>query len=276
MRSRLALLAALAAAASLAATASAQQTRSVAVSFRSVALRGPIHATVLLPPDYATSGKRYPVVYFLHGLPAPPTAYESVGWLERALARQDREAILVHPQGARAGDTDAEYLNWGPGRNWETYVTRELPAYVDAHFRTIPTRTGRALIGLSAGGYGAVALGFRHLDAFSVIESWSGYFHPTDPTGTKQLAAPPGANVHALIVSFRAYQRRHPTFFGFYVGGGDRRFRAENEALDRELDDAHVPHVFQIVPGGHEHAVWTAHADSWLRLALVRLAPEHV
>lgn len=276
MRSTLVLLVAALAAAVAAATASAHQMRPVAVSFRSVALHGPIHATVLLPADYATSGKRYPVVYFLHGLPASPTAYESAGWLGRALASQDREAILVHPQGARAGDADPEYLNWGPGRNWETYLTRELPAYVDAHFRTIPTRGGRALIGLSAGGYGAVALGFRHVDRFSVIESWSGYFHPTDPTGTKPLAAPPGSNVHDLVADFRAYQKRHPTFLGFYVGDGDRRFRAENEALNRELDAAHVPHVFQIVSGGHENAVWAGHAAAWLHLAVVRLTPEHV
>ena len=42
-------------------------------------------------------------------------------------------------------------------------------------------------MGLSAGGYGAVILGIHHLDRFSVIESWSGYFHPTDPTGTIAL-----------------------------------------------------------------------------------------
>ena len=62
--------------------------------------------------------------------------------------------------------TDPEYLDWGPGRQWETAVAEEVPAYVDAHFRTIRSRSARAIVGLSAGGYGAVlvALGqSRHL-----------------------------------------------------------------------------------------------------------------
>src|SRR5207253_5090865 len=52
--------------------------------------------------------------------------------------------------------SDLEYLDWGPGRNWETAIARELPAYVDAHYRTVPGRAGRALIGVSAGGYGEI------------------------------------------------------------------------------------------------------------------------
>src|SRR5207248_11238460 len=75
----------------------------------------------------------------------------------------------------------------GPGRNWEQAVSRELPAYVDSHFRTIPDRRARALVGLSAGGYGAVTFAFHHLESFGVVESWSGYFHPTDPSGRKTL-----------------------------------------------------------------------------------------
>lgn len=279
MRRKLLIAVALAAAALVVAvaTATARQdrgARQVAVSFRSVALRGTVHAQVVLPPGYDTSGDRYPVVYFLHGLPAPSTAYKDVGWLEDALARVDRRAILVHPQGARAGESDSEYLDWGPGRNWETYLARELPAYVDAHFRTIASRGGRAIVGLSAGGYGAALLGFDHPDRFSVIESWSGYFHATDPTGLKALDAPPRANVHGLIARFAAYQRRHPTFLAFYVGNGDDRFRDENEAIDRELRAAHVAHRFAVLPGGHESTLWRAHAPEWLRLGLVRLEPE--
>lgn len=133
------------------------------------------------------SGLPYPALYFLHGLPAAPYAYKGIGFLAKALDAAGRPAILVAPQGARDGDSDAEYLDWGPGRNWETAVSQGLPAYVDAHYRTIADRRGRALVGLSAGGYGAVLLTIHHLDAFSVVESWSGYFHPTDPTGTSPL-----------------------------------------------------------------------------------------
>jgi enterochelin esterase-like enzyme len=107
-----------------------------------------------------------------------------------------------------------------------------------------------------------------------VIESWSGYFHATDPTGLKAIAAPPHTNVHTLVRRFAAWQRRHPTTFDFYVGGGDDRFRDENEQFHRELLAAHVRHLFRVVPGGHSRAVWSAHAAEWLQLGLVRLAPE--
>lgn len=237
----------------------------------SAALAGPIHALVVLPPGYATSRVRYPVVYFLHGLPAGSSSYLGSRWLARALLSAG-PAILVEPQGARDDDRDAEYLDWGHGRNWATYVSKELPSYVDSHFRTIRSRRGRALVGLSAGGYGAAMLGLNHLGRFAAIESWSGYFHATDATGTRAIAGGPGADVHRLVAALRRDERRRSTFLAFYVGSGDRRFRAENERFERELAAAHVPHVFAVYEGAHETSLWRRHAPSWLALALRHLA----
>jgi S-formylglutathione hydrolase FrmB len=236
------------------------------------ALHAQVHARVVLPAGYAHSGLRYPVVYFLHGLPASADAYRRNGWLQAALAQAGR-AILVEPQGARAGDTDPEYLNWGAGRNWETFVSEELVDWVDAHFRTIRSRQARAIVGLSAGGYGATILGLHHLGRFSVIESWSGYFHPTDPTGTMPLPRGPAANAHTLVDALRADERARPTFFAFYVGSGDDRFRDENELFSRQLTAARVPHVFQVYRGGHSTALWERQAPRWLRMALDHLHP---
>ena len=148
----------LAIAASVAAVALGRQAHQVDEGIRSVALSGTAHALVVLPDGYATSRKRYPVIYFLHGLPAGPDAYRNSAWLAETLERVG-PAILVMPQGARTGDPDAEYLNWGAGRNWETFIAEELPAAIDKRFRTIRSRRGRALIGLSAGGFGATVLG---------------------------------------------------------------------------------------------------------------------
>lgn len=243
------------------------------VEIDSRALDGSIRAAIVLPADYATSGKRYPVITFLHGLPAAPFAYRGVGFLQRALDSLGGEAIVVAPQGARDGDDDPEYHDWGPGRNWETAIGVELRRYVDSHYRTIPNRRARAIVGLSAGGYGAMLVALHNLQAFGVVESWSGYFTPTDPSGTRTLdlgsrEANRRASAHALVVALRADQRRRPTFVAFYVGRGDERFREENVLLHRELDAAGVKHTFQIVPGGHSAAVWQAHAPDWLRLAL--------
>lgn len=252
----------------LGAAALARENRALDEGITSVALKGEVHARVILPAGYDDSTtRRFPVVYFLHGLPAGSTSYLGNSWLARAIEAAG-PAILVVPQGARDSDTDPEYLNWGAGRDWETYIAEEVPRDIDAHFRTIRSAAGRALVGVSAGGYGATVVGLHHPGVFSVIESWSGYFHPTDPTGTKALARGPAANVHTLVKDIKG--RR--TWFGFYVGRGDTRFAAENVALDRELSEARVPHLFELYEGAHETSLWQAHARAWLRLALAHLA----
>ena len=243
----------------------------------SPAVAGRLRLAVYLPANYATSGKRYPVIYFLHGLPAVAGSFRGADFLARALASSGRRAIIVAPQGARDNDTDPEYLDWGPGRNWQTAITRDVVGYVDSHLRTISTRRGRAIVGLSAGGYGAVMLALHHLPAFSVVESWSGYFHPTDPAGERALdlgtaRANANANAHAFVKTLKRGFARRPTFFAFYVGSGDVRFRNENRVFHRELAAAGVPHLFRIYPGGHEQSVWVAHAQRWLAVAVDHLA----
>jgi enterochelin esterase-like enzyme len=121
-------------------------------------------------------------------------------------------------------------------------------------------------------------LALRELAAFSVVESWSGYFHPTDPTGTVALSLgspdrDARADVHEQIAAERARLRSGSTFIAFYVGLGDSRFRAENEQLDRELTTAGIPHLFREFSGGHGQSLWAGHAAMWLGLALAHLAP---
>jgi S-formylglutathione hydrolase FrmB len=281
--SRVASAAALAAAALLTAAVAigATPTRSqerLNIAFHSPALDATMHARVVLPAGYVGSKRRYPVVYFLHGLPASSISYAQLDWVADAMADSGRPAILVAPQGARDNDTDPEYLDWGAGRNWETYVARDVVHYVDSRFRTIATRSGRAIVGLSAGGYGAAAIGFHHLDRFAAIESWSGYFVPTDPSGLVKLdrgslSANNRASLHALVGSNAAAIRgRHP-FFAFYVGRGDTRFRSENVQLNRELNTSHIAHVFELYAGAHTTSLWQRHAVGWLGLALKHLAP---
>ncbi|HEX4681024.1 MAG TPA: alpha/beta hydrolase-fold protein [Gaiellaceae bacterium] len=244
------------------------QSRSLDERIVSVALNGDVHARVVLPAGYDDlPHRRFPVIYFLHGLPAGASAYRGNTWVADAMASVG-PAILVLPQGSRAGDTDPEYLNWGSGRDWENYIAQELPSFIDAHFRTIRSSAGRAIVGLSAGGYGATIVGLHHPGTFSVIESWSGYFHPTDPSGTQPLARGPAANAHNLFAELQGTS----TFFAFYVGRGDSRFLAENRQASRELVAAHIPHVFDVYAGAHTTALWQAHAVAWLRLALRQLA----
>jgi S-formylglutathione hydrolase FrmB len=249
----------------------------VDIAFGSDALQDQIGLRVYLPPGYASSRERYPVIYFLHGLPAAPDAYKNTDFLRLAMTDLGRPAIVVAIQGARGGESDTEYLDSGSGHNWETAVASEVPRVVDARFRTVASRRGRAIVGVSAGGYGAMLLGIHHLGTYAAIESWSGYFHPTDPSGTVGLdlgsvAKNSRASAHASVAALARSVVRSPTFLAFYVGASDRRFRGENQQFDRELSSARVAHLFRIYPGAHVQSLWTAHAAAWLGLALDRLA----
>jgi S-formylglutathione hydrolase FrmB len=234
---------------------------------------GSLGYEVYLPDGYDTSNLRYPVIYFLHGLPANSSAFRQFGWLDSAMDAQRRQAILVVPQAASGADTDPEYL----GR-WETAIASDIPKAVDAHYRTIPSRAGRAIIGLSAGGYGAMHLALAHLAKFSVVESWSGYFHPTDPTGDYAIdlgstAKNDAANVHKQFAALLAQLKELPLYIGFYIGRADQTgsFVAENEQLNQELTVARIPHVFRLYPGGHQQSLWSSQAKTWLGLALNHL-----
>ena len=195
------------------------------------------------------------------------------GFVPKALEEDGIPAIVVAPQGAAPGEPDPEYRDLGGGEDWDTAIGVELPHVIDAEFRTLPDRTGRAIIGVSAGGYGAMILGLHHLGLYSVIESWSGYFHPTDPTGTRSVDPQPWLNAHSFVPSLKRAFAVHPTFLGFYVGAADPTFRQENIELARQLSQAHVPFVFRMYPGGHSQSLWTAEAPLWLRLASAQLAP---
>ncbi|HZQ88788.1 MAG TPA: alpha/beta hydrolase-fold protein [Gaiellaceae bacterium] len=264
-----------AAAVALGASPAPAAPRRIDTGFRSAAIDGTLHYEVYLPSDYATSSLRYPVLYVLHGLPSTASAYTALGFVERALDTLHRQAILVVPQGARAGESDPEYVDQGPGHDWATAIASELPRIIDARFRTIRASSGRAIIGISAGGYGAMQLALHHLDEFSAVESWSGYFHPTDPTGTKALALGPGTNVHRFLQSVGSTLRRRKMLIAFYVGRSDPRFFAENETLNQELSAAGVPHVFRAYAGGHDQSLWQRYAAAWLELALVHLRAAH-
>jgi enterochelin esterase-like enzyme len=281
---RLALLALAAAAASCGASARPPVRRSPSAvryeSFRSAALNGVEHYAVFVPPGYSAGRRRYPVIYALHGLPSDANGYRRMGiasWGEDAV-RAGHPAIVVAPQGARPGDTDPEWHDWGAGRDWETAVAEELVEQVDRRFRTIADRRGRALIGASAGGYGATIIGVRHPDEFSVIESWSGYFHPTNPVGDAPLDvgspdADEAASVHSYVGGARRVFRRYkPLFLGFFVGDEDPHFVPDNEQLHRELLAAGVSHAYAVYPGAHTGAFWAAHEQEWIAMAVQRLA----
>jgi enterochelin esterase-like enzyme len=256
-----------------AATALRSSTKTLAgkigyATFASKALDGTVHYAVYFPPGYDGGKTRYPVVYFLHGLPAADSAYKSIAPIAQALEQAGERAIVIGVQGARSDDTDPEWLDWGTGRNWETATAKELVHVVDSRYRTIASRSGRVLIGISAGGYGATLIALHNPGVFSVVESWSGYFHPTTPDGTAALdlgssSANARASAHTQLAQIRRLE-----YFAFYVGSQDSLFKPENEQFAKELRSAGIPAVFRVYPGGHNWTLWSKHAPAWLTNAL--------
>jgi diacylglycerol O-acyltransferase / trehalose O-mycolyltransferase len=134
------------------------------------ALAAPVHVRILVPSRYGSGSRRYPVLYLLHGSFDDYRSWTDEGAAEKISARL--QAIVVMPEGGDGG----WYTNWfrpGPP-DWETFHIDQLLPWVDAHYRTIPTRGERAIAGLSMGGFGALSYAARHPDLFAWAASFSG------------------------------------------------------------------------------------------------------
>ena len=133
-------------------------------------------ALVVTPPGYDENpGKRYPVVYFLHGYWATPQMYQQSMKFDEAVdeaARAGNEVILVMPDG-HSKLKGGFYSNSPTVGNYEAFVAEDLVAWVDANYRTIARRESRGLSGHSMGGYGTMRLGMKYPEVFSSLYAMS-------------------------------------------------------------------------------------------------------
>ena len=222
---------------------------------------------VYLPPGYGTTTRRYPVFYLLHGFPGRPGAFLQtvrMGVVEDVLLARHRVRpfILVMPFGSTGTFTDKEWVDGvRPHEGWGTFVTRDLVRAVDARFRTIRDAGGRAIGGLSEGGYGAINLALRHPGEFRLVESWSGY-EQADPIRSifGRNAALLAANSPLLRIDATAPAlRRTGTYFWFYSGSGDPLL-GQNRQFAADLRRLGLPHRFLVRRGGHNWALWRGNA----------------
>jgi enterochelin esterase-like enzyme len=235
---------------------------------------------VYLPSGYTQHPRRhYPVLYLLHGFPGRPLAFLStvrMGIINDVLTTRHRAQplILVMPFGSTGTFNDQEWVNGvAAGNNWSTFVSRDLVRYVDAHYRTIATARGRALAGLSEGGYGAINIAVQHPREFSVVESWSGYVRPDKLHSIfgRDLQLLPANDPRLLVRRAAPSLRKIGAYFWFYSGSTDR-FRTQNAAFARELTALRVPYKYRLVYGGHNWAIWRANAAFAYLAAAARLA----
>jgi S-formylglutathione hydrolase FrmB len=130
-------------------------------------------AFVFLPPSYAEDkAKRYPVVYALHGfsIGADQWTHEIhvPQTIEGAFAQGTKEMIVVLPD-SKTVHNGSMYSSSVTTGDFEQYIARDVVAYIDSHYRTIPNRVSRGLVGHSMGGYGAARIGMKHADVFGSL-----------------------------------------------------------------------------------------------------------
>jgi S-formylglutathione hydrolase len=133
--------------------------------------------SIYLPPSYSTeTGRRYPVIYLLHGYTdsddlwfgSKPHFINVPSVTDQALAGGAREMIIVMPN-AYTAYQGSMYSSSTTTGDWEAFVARDLVSYIDSHYRTIPEVAARGLAGHSMGGYGTVRIGMKNPDVFSSL-----------------------------------------------------------------------------------------------------------
>lgn len=232
--------------------------------FVSHAIGGTHRYVVYLPPHYAAQaarGRRFPVLYLLHGYPGQPRVFIDAGALAvdaNVLIAHHKmpPTILVMPAGKHStfgGDT--EWANGGAGR-WMDYVM-EVVHSVDRRFATLADRQHRGIAGLSEGGYGALNIALRNLNTFSIAESWSGYFNQT-PTGVfaGQPAAAAANNPVGYVPSMAPRIRKLGFRAWLYQGITDTSPPSLMTGFAAELHRAGGDVHYGFFPGGHDWAIW--------------------
>ncbi len=215
--------------------------------------------TVTILPDAYNDGRVYPVVYLLHG-----HGGNYGNWVNQAPEIKELadkySMIIVCPDGG----TDSWYWDSpvDPSYRYETFVARELVAWVDANYKTDKRREGRAITGLSMGGHGALYLALKNQDVFGAAGSMAGGVDirpfPMNWGMAKRLGtyAENKSNWEShTVINMLNLLTPGSLELLIDVGRGDF-FYEVNEALHRELTYRNVPHTYIVRPGAHNWDYW--------------------
>ena len=226
---------------------------------------------VLLPDDYFTSTRRYPVLYLLHGGLQDFRKFDMEDDIRGLTA--GRRLIVVMPDGGGAGWYCNPVTSFAGPKNWESFHMNQLLPWIDANFRTYAEYDGRAVSGFSMGGFGALKYTAKYYGHFASVSSHSG------PASLRRDA---GAVVHWANTSSAAVELNGGTVYGapfwnqgrvsadnpveriesyrnkriFLVTGLDNDanenfVRAGQREFRGKLAQAGIPHEWHELPGAH-------------------------
>lgn len=223
-----------------------------------------VKTVVIRPASYAGSSKRFPVVYLLHGAFGNYSNWvKNVKHIQQLADQYD--LMIVCPDGGFTSwyfdsPIDSTY-------RFETFVSTEVPAYIDAHYNTIADRKGRAITGLSMGGHGGIFLAFRHSDQYSACGSTSGALHVsviTSGYGVEKRLGDTAANRkywHDWSVLNVVDQYPKDSLAIIIDCGTEDRVLPMNRAVHEKMLKMKVPHDYTERPGEHNWAYWNKSID---------------
>lgn len=130
--------------------------------------------SVYLPPNYDQEGRRFPVVYYLHGFMGTDSIYANMKMiLDRGINQKKIQPFIFVQASQNTLFGGSFYTNSSLTGNWADFTAKELVEYVDKHFKTITNRNGRGIAGHSMGGYGAFKIAMLYPEVFSSIYALS-------------------------------------------------------------------------------------------------------
>ena len=240
---------------------------------------------VVLPVDYDrpdAKAKRYPVLYLLHGLTGHYDNWTTRTKLSDYAAQYP--IIIVTPEGNNGWYTDSATVSTD---KYETYILEELIPDVERRYRANATRGGRAIAGLSMGGYGALKFGLKHPEMFAMAASMSGAFGAASWT-EKELESSPireslfkifgpadsptrtANDIYKLVREVSARKIAPLPYFYFDCGTEDFLF-SSNRELANLLVELKITHEYRQLPGTHNWEYWDAQVQEVLKIAARKL-----
>lgn len=201
----------------------------------------------------------FPVLYLLHGLSDNHTAWTRRTSIERYV--QDLPLIVVMPNGERGWYTDAAHM---PFANFESLIIDDIVGFVDSTFQTIPSREGRAIAGISMGGYGAFKLALKHQDMFCAAASLSGVMliqERINPSPERAVEMeliygdnPLGGPDDIIKLVDESDKDKIPAL---WMNCGTDDFLVEhNRWMDNHLNELGISHTYSEAPGAHSWDYW--------------------